>query len=160
MTKSQFARRPTSLRATIAVVATALLSGCAGLGFDGFGANGLVVSTAPAELTAPAASVVAGDLVPRLAEQLGQGKATIVLKPDSSVFGSALEASLRTWGFAVTTDNAVKDQNAVHLAYILAPVDGQILARLTTGSLEIGRIYATSGSGATPASPISVMQRG
>ena len=160
MTKSQFARRPTSLRATIAVVATALLSGCAGLGFDGFGANGLVVSTAPADLTAPAASVVAGDLVPRLAEQLGQGKATIVLKPDSSVFGSALEASLRTWGFAVTTDPDAKDKNAIHLAYVLAPVDGQILARLTTGSLEIGRIYATTGSGATPASPISVMQRG
>ena len=160
MTKSQFARRPTSLRATIAVVATALLSGCAGLGFDGFGANGLVVSTAPAELTAPAASVVAGDLVPRLAEQLGQGKATIVLKPDSSAFGAALEAALRTWGFAVTTDSEVKDQNAIRLAYVLAPVDGQILARLTTGSLEIGRIYATSGTGAIPASPVSVMQRG
>ena len=160
MMTSQFARSPIIMKVTIVVVATALLSGCAGFGFDGLSANGLVASTAPAELTAPAASAVAGDLVPRLAEQLGQGKATIVLKPDSSVFGSALEASLRTWGFAVTTDNAVKDQNAVHLAYILAPVDGQILARLTTGSLEIGRIYATSGSGATPASPISVMQRG
>ena len=142
------------------VMAATLVSGCAGLGLDGFGTSGLVASTAPTEMTGPAASAVAGDLVPRLAEQLGQGKATIVLKPDSSVFGSALETSLRTWGFAVTTDNAVKDQNAVHLAYILAPVDGQILARLTTGSLEIGRIYATSGSGATPASPISVMQRG
>ena len=160
MMTSQFARSPIIMKVTIVVVATALLSGCAGLGFDGFGANGLVVSTAPAELTAPAASVVAGDLVPRLAEQLGQGKATIVLKPDSSVFGSALEASLRTWGFAVTTDNAVKEQNAVHLAYVLAPIDGQILARLTTGSLEIGRIYATTGNGATPASPISVMPRG
>ena len=160
MMTSQFARSPIIMKVTIVVVATALLSGCAGFGFDGLSANGLVASTAPTEMTAPAASAVAGDLVPRLAEQLGQGKATIVLKPDSSVFGSALETSLRTWGFAVTTDNAVKDQNAVHLAYILAPVDGQILARLTTGSLEIGRIYATSGSGATPASPISVMQRG
>ena len=68
--------------------------------------------------------------------------------------------SLRTWGFAVTTDSEVKDQNAIRLAYVLAPVDGQILARLTTGSLEIGRIYATSGTGAIPASPVSVMQRG
>ena len=160
MMTSQFARSPIIMKVTIVVVATALLSGCAGFGFDGLSANGLVASTAPAEMTAPAASAVAGDLVPRLAEQLGQGKATIVLKPDSSVFGSALETSLRTWGFAVTTDNAVKDQNAIHLAYVLAPVDGQILARLTTGSLEIGRIYATTGSGATPASPISVMQRG
>ena len=160
MTKSQFARRPTSLKVTIVVVATALLSGCAGFGFDGLSANGLVASTAPTEMTAPAASAVAGDLVPRLAEQLGQGKATIVLKSDTSAFGAALEAALRTWGFAVTTDGEVKDQNAIRLAYVLAPVDGQILARLTTGSLEIGRIYATSGTGANPASPISVMQRG
>ena len=159
MTKSLFVR-PMLARTAMVVMAATLVSGCAGLGLDGFGTSGLVASTAPIEMTASAASAIAGDLVPRLAEQLGQGKATIVLKPDSSVFGSALETSLRTWGFAVTTDNAVKDQNAVHLAYILAPVDGQILARLTTGSLEIGRIYATSGSGATPASPISVMQRG
>lgn len=160
MTTSPFARCPIFVKATIIVMVTTLLSGCAGIGFDGFGANGLVASTAPDELTAPAASAVAGDLVPRLAEQLGQGKATIVLKPDSSVFGSALEASLRTWGFAVTTDNTVKDQTAIHLAYVLAPMDGQILARLATSSLEIGRIYTTTSAGATPASPISVKQRG
>ena len=146
---------PFRLPAAAAILTALLLSGCSTIGTDG-----LVASTAPAELSAPTASAVAGDLVPRLAEQLGQGKATIVLKPDSSVFGSALEASLRTWGFAVTTDPDAKDKNAIHLAYVLAPVDGQILARLTTGSLEIGRIYATTGNGATPASPISVMQRG
>ena len=160
MTTSQLARCPIFVKATIIVMVTTLLSGCASIGFDGFGANGLVASTAPDELTAPAASAVAGDLVPRLAEQLGQGKATIVLKPDSSAFGAALEAALRTWGFAVTTDSEVKDQNAIRLAYVLVPVDGQILARLTTGSLEIGRIYTTSGTGALPASPVSVMQRG
>lgn len=158
MTKSPLTRSTSARMAmAMAMMVATLLMGCAGLGF---GANGLVASTAPAEMTAPAASAVAGDLVPRLAEQLGQGKATIILKPDGSIFGSALEASLRTWGFAVTTDGQAKDQNAIHLAYVLAPVDGQILARLTTGSLEIGRIYATSGTGATAASPVSVMQRG
>lgn len=152
--------RPMFARTAIVVVAAALVSGCAGLGFDAFGTSGVVASTAPTEMTTLAASAIAGDLVPRLAEQLGQGKATIVLKPDSSAFGAALEAALRTWGFAVTTDGEVKDQNAIRLAYVLAPADGQILARLTTGSLEIGRIYATSGTGAIPASPVSVMQRG
>ncbi|PIO97675.1 conjugal transfer protein TrbH [Pleomorphomonas carboxyditropha] len=147
-------------RTAMVVMVVTLVSGCAGLGLDGFGTSGLVASTAPTEMTTLAASAVAGDLVPRLAEQLGQGKATIVLKPDSSAFGAALEAALRTWGFAVTTDSEVKDQNAIRLAYVLAPVDGQILARLTTGSLEIGRIYTTSGTGALPASPVSVMQRG
>ena len=159
MTKSLFVR-PMLTRTAMVVMAATLVSGCAGLGLDGFGTSGLVASTAPIEMTASAASAIAGDLVPRLAEQLGQGKATIVLKSDTSAFGAALEAALRTWGFAVTTDGEVKDQNAIRLAYVLAPVDGQILARLTTGSLEIGRIYTTSGTGATPASPVSVMQRG
>ena len=159
MTKSLFVR-PMLTRTAMVVMAATLVSGCAGLGLDGFGTSGLVASTAPIEMTASAASAIAGDLVPRLAEQLGQGKATIVLKSDTSAFGAALEAALRTWGFAVTTDGEVKDQNAIRLAYVLAPVDGQILARLTTGSLEIGRIYTTSGTGALPASPVSVMQRG
>ena len=159
MAKSLFVR-PMLARTAMVVMAATLVSGCAGLGLDGFGTSGLVASTAPIEMTASAASAIAGDLVPRLAEQLGQGKATIVLKSDTSAFGAALEAALRTWGFAVTTDGEVKDQNAIRLAYVLAPVDGQILARLTTGSLEIGRIYATSGTGAIPASPVSVMQRG
>lgn len=158
MTKSLFIR-PVLARTAMVVMAATLVSGCAGLGLDGFGTSGPVASTAPTEMTTLAASAVAGDLVPRLAEQLGQGKATIVLKPDDSAFGAALEAALRTWGFAVTTDGEVKDQNAIRLAYVLAPVDGQILARLTTGSLEIGRIYTTSGTGAMPASPISVMRR-
>ena len=159
MAKSLFVR-PMLARTAMVVMAATLVSGCAGLGLDGFGTSGLVASTAPIEMTASAASAIARDLVPRLAEQLGQGKATIVLKSDTSAFGAALEAALRTWGFAVTTDGEVKDQNAIRLAYVLAPVDGQILARLTTGSLEIGRIYTTSGTGANPVSPISVMQRG
>ena len=159
MTKSILVH-PMLARTAMVVMAATLVSGCAGLGLDGFGTSGLVASTAPIEMTASAASAIAGDLVPRLAEQLGQGKATIVLKSDTSAFGAALEAALRTWGFAVTTDGEVKDQNAIRLAYVLAPVDGQILARLTTGSLEIGRIYTTSGTGALPASPVSVMQRG
>lgn len=159
MTKSLFVR-PALARAAMVVMTATLVSGCAGFWLDGFGTSGPVTSTAPIEMTTLAASAIAGDLVPRLAEQLGRGKATIVLKPDSSAFGAALEAALRTWGFAVTTDGEVKDQNAIRLAYVLAPVDGQILARLTTGSLEIGRIYTTSGTGATPASPVSVMQRG
>ncbi|WP_036792695.1 conjugal transfer protein TrbH [Pleomorphomonas koreensis] len=152
--------RPLFARTLVVVMAAALVSGCAGLGLDAFGTSGVVASTAPTEMTTMAASAIAGDLVPRLAEQLGQGKAIIVLKPDSSAFGAALEAALRTWGFAVTMEEKVKDQSGIRLAYVVAPVDGQILVRFSTSSLEIGRIYATSGTGAIPASPISVMQRG
>lgn len=136
------------------VLVAALLSGCSTLGPDG-----LVASTAPAELSAPAASAVAGDLVPRLAEQIGQGKATVVLKSDGSAFGTALETSLRGWGYTVTTEPESKDPKAIKLAYVLASVDGQILARLSTGTIEIGRVYAATATGAQPASPISLMTR-
>lgn len=142
------------LRAAAFLLATALLSGCSSLGSDG-----LLASTAPAELSALAASAVAGDLVPRLAEQIGQGKATVVLKPDGSAFGAALETSLRSWGYTVTTEHESKDPKAIKLAYVLASVDGQILARLSTGSIEMGRVYAATASGAQPASPISLMKR-
>lgn len=141
-------------RPAAVLLAAALLSGCQTLGADG-----LVASSAPAELSTPAASAVAGDLVPRFAEQIGPGTATIVLKPDSSVFGSALETSLRTWGYAVTTEQDAKDPKAIRVAYVLVPADGQMLARLSTGSLEIGRIYTMTQTGAAPASPVSVMTR-
>lgn len=137
------------------MLVAALLSGC-----QTFGTDGLVASSAPAELSAPAASAVAGDLVPRFAEQIGPGTVTIVLKPDGSAFGSALESSLRTWGYAVTTDPDAKDAKALRLAYVLVPADGQVLARLSTGSIEIGRVYTMTSTGAAPASPVSVMKRG
>jgi len=47
-----------------------LLSGCQSSGTDG-----LIGSDAPAEISGPAASAIAGDMVSRLAEQIGQGKA-------------------------------------------------------------------------------------
>ncbi|WP_336814124.1 conjugal transfer protein TrbH [Bosea sp. MMO-172] len=137
------------------VLAAAFLSGC-----STFGSGGLVDSTAPAELSAPAASAVAGDLVPRLAEQIGQGKVTVLLKSDGSAFGTALETSLRGWGYTVKTDQETKDPKAIQLAYVLASADGQVLARLSTGSIEIGRIYSATATGAQPASPVSVMKRG
>lgn len=151
--KLLFRLRPAHAAALL--LTTGLLAGC-----QTFGNNDLAVSSAPAELTQPVATAVAGDLVPRLAEQIGPGTATIVLKPDGSVFGSALEISLRTWGYAVTTDQDAKDVKAIRLAYVLAPIDGQILARLSTGSVEIGRIYTTTATGAAPASPVSIMKRG
>lgn len=146
-------RRQTQAAALL--LAAGLLSGC-----QTFGTDGLVASSAPAELSAPAASAVAGDLVPRFAEQIGPGTATIVLKPDGSAFGSALESSLRSWGYAVTTEPDAKDTKAIRVAYVLLPSDGQVLARLSTASIEIGRVYTMTSTGAAPASPVSVMKRG
>ena len=132
------------------------LTGCQTIGSDA-----LVASTAPPELSGPAASAIAGDMVSRLAEQIGPGTATIVLKRGTSPFGEALEASLRGWGYAVVTDQTTDGKSkTIALAYVILPFDGQVLARLSTANVEIGRAYNASASGATAASPLSVMQRG
>jgi hypothetical protein len=53
-----------------------------------------------AELSACRQRAIAGDMVSRLAEHVGPGTGTIMLKPDGSPFGQALEASLKGWGYA------------------------------------------------------------
>lgn len=134
----------------------ALLSGC-----QSTGTEGLVSSTAPPEISGPAASAIAGDMVSRLAEQIGPGKATVVLKTDASPFGQALEAALKGWGYAVVTDQKTDSSaTVIPLAYVILTVDGQVLARLSTNSVELGRAYTVTANGATPASALSLMRRG
>lgn len=135
-------------------VVAALLAGC-----QSFGTDGLVASSAPQEISGPAASAIAGDMVSRLAEHVGPGTGTILLKPDGSPFGGALEASLKAWGYAVVSDQKT-DGELIPLAYVIDSYDGQVLARLSTGSLDLGRAYTATSASATPASPLSVMQRG
>ena len=133
-----------------------LLSGCQSLGTDG-----LATSNAPAEISGPAASAIAGDMVSRLAEQIGPGTATVSLKQDSSPFGQALEAALKGWGYAVVTDQKTDGATrTVPLAYVTIPFEGQVLARLSTKSVELGRAYTVTTTGAQPASALSLMQRG
>ena len=147
--------RPIRAIAT-AFALTILLSGCQSLGTDG-----LVASNAPAEISGPAASAIAGDMVSRLAEQIGPGKATGALKADASPFGQALEAALKGWGYAVVTDQKTDDgMKIIPLAYVIVPFDGQVLARLSTDSVELGRAYTVTSSGAAPASALSLMRRG
>lgn len=139
---------------TIAIVA-AFLAGC-----QSFGTDGLVASSAPPEISDPAASAIAGDMVSRLAEHVGPGTGTILLKPDGSPFGGALEASLKAWGYAVVSDQKTDGEKLIPLAYVIDSYDGQVLARLSTGSLDLGRAYTATSAGAMPASPLSVMQGG
>ncbi|MDR6101745.1 hypothetical protein QE369_001942 [Agrobacterium larrymoorei] len=132
-----------------------LLSGC-----QSMETGGLATSAAPPEISGPAAGAIAGDMVSRLAEQIGQGKATVALKQDGSPFGQALEAALKGWGYAVVTDQKTDSGGVVPLAYVIVPYDGQVLARLSTSSVELGRAYTVTTSGATPASAVSLMRRG
>ena len=133
-----------------------LLPGCQSMDTAGLGA-----SAAPPEVSGPAAGAIAGDMVSRLAEQIGQGKATVVLKQDGSPFGQALEAALKEWGYAVVTDQKTDSGAAiVSLAYVIVPYDGQVLARLSMSNIELGRAYTVTTAGATPASALSLMRRG
>jgi type IV secretion system protein TrbH len=120
-------------------------------------ADGLVASSAPPDISGPAASAIAGDMVSRLAEQIGPGKATVALKTDTSPFGHALEAALKGWGYAVVTDQKTDHGTTViPLAYVVLTVDGQVLARLSTNSVELGRAYTVTANGAIPASALSL----
>ncbi|MBY5700395.1 conjugal transfer protein TrbH [Rhizobium leguminosarum] len=133
-----------------------LLSGCQSIGTDS-----ILASSAPPEISGPAASAIAGDMVSRLAEQIGPGKATVALRVDTSAFGQALEAALKGWGYAVVTDQKTDSgTRVIPLAYVILAVDGQVLARLSTNTVEIGRAYTVTASGATPASALSLMRRG
>lgn len=135
---------------------TILLAGC-----QSTGADGIVTSNAPPEISGQAASAIAGDMVSRLAEQIGPGKATVVLKVDASPLGQALEAALKAWGYAVVTDQKTDSGTTViPLSYVIVAFDGQVLTRLSTNSVELGRAYTVSANGATPASALSLMRRG
>ncbi|MBO9134475.1 conjugal transfer protein TrbH (plasmid) [Rhizobium sp. B230/85] len=138
-----------------ATALTILLSGC-----QSTGADDLVASNAPPEISGLAASAIAGDMVSRLAEQIGPGKATVALKVDASPFGQALEATLKGWGYAVVTNQKTdRDTAMIPLAYVIVPFDGQVLARLSTNSVELGRAYSVTANGATPASALSLVRR-
>jgi len=133
-----------------------VVSGCQSIGIDG-----IVASSATQKISGPAASAIAGDMVSRLAEQIGPGKTTVALKADTSPFGQALEAALKGWGYAVVTDQKTDSVTTViPLAYVILSVDGQVLARLSTNSVELARAYSVTASGATPASALSIMRRG
>jgi len=100
-------------------------------------------------------------MVSRLSEQVGPGTGTIALKQDGSPFGQAMESALRRQGYAVVTDrNSAGNNAAIPLAYVVEPFEEQVLARLSTKGVELGRAYSVTQQGASPASPLSVMRRG
>ncbi|MBP2236362.1 hypothetical protein J2Z31_002876 [Sinorhizobium kostiense] len=137
------------------LLVTVLLSGCQS---DDVG---LTAKATPMPATGPAASAIAGDMASRLAEQIGPaGTTTIKMSKDTSEFAMALEAALKGWGYTVITDGKVgRDVKPIELAYSIDGVEGQVLARLSTPSIALGRAYTATSDGAIPASPLSIMQR-
>ncbi len=138
-----------------AIIITAVLSGCQTAD------ETLATSFTPTSVTGSTASAIAGDMASRLAEQVGPaGNTTLKMEKDNSEYAAALEAALEGWGYTVVTDEKVsKDQKPVEFAWSIDSFDGQVLAQVSTPALALGRAYTATSSGATPASPLSVMQR-
>lgn len=111
-----------------------------------------------ANLQAPAADAVAADMVARLAEHVGPGTGTIVLKADKTAFASAFDKHLREWGYAV--DPAATGPNAIALAYTVDSLDGDVIVRVSTPGVELARQYQATTTGAVASSPLSIMKHG
>ncbi|AGB73803.1 MULTISPECIES: conjugal transfer protein TrbH [Rhizobium] len=114
-----------------------------------------------APVSGPAASAIAADMASRLAEQISPVRSTTIkMERDTSEFAAALEAALKGSGYTVLTDGKVgKDVKPVELTYAIDGTQDQVLARLSTPSITLGRAYKATAAGATPASPLSIMQR-
>lgn len=146
-----------ALRVIGLVTLTVPLAACQTFGIGG--APSQIASVDNAQVSPEAADVIAEDLVGKLAEVVGPGTGTVVLKPDGSAFAVALEKSLRAWGYAVAVDQKLDDASAIQVAFILDSFDGSALARLSTATVDLGRAYTLTETGATPTSPLSVLQR-
>lgn len=144
------------MRKTLAaIIMTTVLSGCQTAD------ETLTTSTTPIAVTGATASAIAGDMASRLAEQVGPvGTTTLKMDKDTSEYAAALEAALKGCGYTVIADGKVgKDQKPVEVAWSIDSFDGQVLARISTPGIALGRAYTATSAGATPASPLSIMQR-
>jgi type IV secretion system protein TrbH len=144
------------MRKTLAaIIMTTVLSGCQTAD------ETLTTSSTPIAVTGATAGAIAGDLASRLAEQVGPAGTTILkMDKDTSEYAAALEVALKGWGYTVVTDGKIgKDQKPVEVAWSIDSFDGQVLARVSTPAIALGRAYTPTSAGATPASPLSILQR-
>ena len=144
------------MRKTIAaIIITSILSSCQTAD------ETLTTSSTPIAVTGATASAIAGDMASRLAEQVGPAATTTLkMDKDASEYATALEAALKGCGYTVIADGKVgKDQKPVEVTWSIDSFDGQVLARVSTPIIALGRAYTTTSAGATPASPLSIMQR-
>ncbi len=144
------------MKKTIAAIIVAFaLSGCQTAD------ETLTINSTPIAVTGATASAIGGDMASRLAEQVGPpGTTTLKMDKGTSEYAAALEAALKGWGYTVIVDGKVgKDQKPVEVAWSIDSFDGQVLARVSTPAIALGRAYTATSAGATPASPLSIMQR-
>jgi len=142
-----------SLRHLLLVVAIgAALAGCSS-------DNGYfepAASQDAAKLSPQAAKTVAVDMAGKLADRLDPRSGPIMLAGDGSPIGAAFEEALRGHGYRI--HSSADQAPEIRVAYTIANVNGAIMVRLSTPTIELSRTYVISGTGASPASPLSVLQ--
>ncbi len=147
-----------SIRRQIALFSAmaGILSGCQTNEADSFMASSLAD-----DVSVAAAESIANDLVAHLAQQVGPGTGTVLLRQDGSVFGKAFDTALKKRGYAVVTNQKWDaKERVIPIAYVVIPFEGQLLARLRSDKVELGRAYMITQSGAQPANPLSIMRQG
>ncbi|KQV28916.1 conjugal transfer protein TrbH [Rhizobium sp. Root1203] len=124
-------------------------------------ANSIPTKSNQVSVTGLAASAIAGDMASRFAEYVSASPTrTLKINKDTSEYAGALEAALKGWGYLVVTDRkTAEDPKPMELAWSIDNSDGQVLAQLATSSVTLARAYIPTTSGATPASPLSIMRR-
>lgn len=148
-------RSHTSLRAIFCIVLPLSVAGC-----QTMGEGGLPASKAMPDLSAEASQIIAADMTARLTEIAEPGSAGAVsLAGDDTTFATALETSLTQAGYKIAND---KEDNAgsLQIAYVVEEFEGNVLARLSTQSADLGRVYSITATGAEPASPVSIKRKG
>lgn len=141
-------------RLAIISVLAAFLAGCQ-LNLDGS-----ETTAANVDVSSDASRAIAEDMIARLTVLVSPGAASILVKPDPSSLGQAFIAALKAAGYTVVEDQQMDSKTtAIALTYRIDQFEGLVLARVSTGKLEIARAYRTAAAGTTPTSPVSIMQR-
>lgn len=143
-----------AVRLAMIGLCVATLAGCQTLG-----TRGLVESAITTPLTAEAATMIADDMIGRLTESIAPGTTTIGFTAKDTVFAGALETALRNHGYGVIIAEKADETATQMLAYVIDTLEGNVLVRIATSKVELTRMYVLSSEGATPASPLSIMQR-
>lgn len=115
----------------------------------------------PADISPIAANAIASDMVGIFAEQSGSPKGTLLAtRPDDgSTYSAALATALTRWGYSQSANETdEKQERSIELRWSLDASEGQILARLSSPSITLGRAYALIANGAEPTSSPSILR--
>ncbi len=147
-----------SLMSMLAVAGVGfMLASCMSTGDGWFNPKG---STSVADLSPAASAAIANDIAGKLAQSVGPGTGTVLLKMDKSQFGAALMSALRSQGYAVAeADQKPTGDQVIPLSYTVNRDGANVLVRITTPSVELSGTYLVTPDGAAPSAPVAVLTR-